>query len=127
MTALAVKASRHQNGVSKIHRTVSARILKDLWPQIEPEENPMAYITNGVHVPTFLAQEWTDLFDRYLGYEWRNNISDTHYWSRISAIPDHLFWSVRQTLKAQMLGVRARTLRQGPKSGSAHLTVCRNY
>ncbi len=124
MTALAVKASRHQNGVSKIHRTVSARILKDLWPQIEPEENPMAYITNGVHVPTFLAQEWTDLFDRYLGYEWRNNISDTHYWSRISAIPDHLFWSVRQTLKAQMFyGVRARIATQNSRNhgSEAHL------
>ncbi|MEP6606682.1 MAG: alpha-glucan family phosphorylase, partial [Nitrosospira sp.] len=64
MTALAIHGSRSHNGVSKIHGNVSARICRDLWPQIEPEENPMAYITNGVHVPTFLAQEWVDLFDR---------------------------------------------------------------
>jgi alpha-glucan phosphorylases len=109
MTNLAIHGSRFQNGVSKIHGNVSARICRDLWPQIEPEENPMAHITNGVHVPTFLAQEWPDLFDRYLGYEWRNNMCDTDYWSRISAIPDHLFWSVRQTLKSQMLySIRAR-------------------
>ncbi len=83
MTNLAIHGSRFQNGVSKIHGNVSARICRDLWPQIEPEENPMAHITNGVHVPTFLAQEWPDLFDRYLGYEWRNNMCDTEYWSRI--------------------------------------------
>ena len=79
MTDLAIRVSRFHNGVSKIHGNVSAHICRDLWPQIEPEENPMAYITNGVHVPTFLAQEWADLFDRYLGYEWRNNMCDPEY------------------------------------------------
>ncbi|MEO8767796.1 MAG: alpha-glucan family phosphorylase [Nitrosospira sp.] len=124
MTALAIRGSRSHNGVSKIHGNVSARICRDLWPQIEPEENPMAYITNGVHVPTFLAQEWADLFDRYLGYEWRNNMSDTEYWSRIDTIPDHLFWSVRQTLKSQMLyGIRARIATQNSRNhgSEAHL------
>ncbi|SEK44920.1 alpha-glucan family phosphorylase [Nitrosovibrio tenuis] len=124
MTALAIHGSRFHNGVSKIHGNVSARICRDLWPQIEPEENPIAYITNGVHVPTFLAQEWSDLFDRYLGYEWRNNMCDTEYWSRISAIPDHLFWSVRQTLKSQMFyGIRARLATQNSRNhgSEAHL------
>ncbi len=124
MTALAINGSRFHNGVSKIHGNVSARICRELWPQIEPEENPVDYITNGVHVSTFLAQEWSDLFDRYLGYEWRNNISNTAYWSRLDTIPDHLFWSVRQTLKSQMLyGIRARLSRQNARNhgSEAHL------
>lgn len=124
MTNLAIRGSRFHNGVSHIHGDVSARICGDLWPQIDFEENPMSYITNGVHVPTFLAQEWTDLFDRYLGYEWRSNISDPEYWSRIDTIPDHLFWSVRQALKSQMLyGVRARLATQNSRNhgSEAHL------
>ncbi len=109
MTALAIRGTRFHNGVSKIHGSVSANICRDLWPQIEPEENPLAYITNGVHLPTFLAQEWSTMFDRHLGQEWRNKICDTEYWSRIDKIPDHLFWSARQTLKSSMLyGVRDR-------------------
>ncbi len=109
MTALAIRGTRFHNGVSKIHGSVSANICRGLWPQIEPEENPLAYITNGVHVPTFLAQEWSTMFDRHLGQEWRNKICDTEYWSRIDKIPDHLFWSARQTLKSSMLyGVRDR-------------------
>ncbi|MGH8671344.1 MAG: alpha-glucan family phosphorylase, partial [Burkholderiales bacterium] len=103
MTTLAIRGSRHQNGVSRIHGGVSSRICAGSWPQIEPDENPMGYVTNGVHVPTFLAQEWVDLFDDVLGYEWRNRLTNVEYWSRIDQIPDHVFWSVRQALKSRML------------------------
>ena len=30
----------------------------------------MDYITNGVHLPTFLATEWYETFERYLGVGW---------------------------------------------------------
>ncbi len=65
MTALAMRGSRFQNGVSRIHGDVSSEICRHLWPQIEPDENPMTYVTNGVHVPTFLADDWHETFDRY--------------------------------------------------------------
>jgi starch phosphorylase len=104
MTALALHGSRHHNGVSRIHGGVSADICSEHWPQIEPEENPMSHVTNGVHVSTFLADEWIELFDNRLGYDWRHRVSDTDFWEqRIDSIPNHLFWGVRQTLKAQLL------------------------
>ena len=104
MTALALHGSRHHNGVSRIHGGVSANICGEHWPQIEPDENPMSHVTNGVHVSTFLADEWIELFDNRLGYDWRHRVSDAAFWEeRIDSIPDHLFWSVRQTLKSQLL------------------------
>ena len=113
MTALALHGSRFHNGVSRIHGDVSSRICASQWPQVMPDENPMSYVTNGVHVPTFLAQEWIDLFDNVFGYEWRHRLSDPDYWTRIDEIPDQLFWSVRQSLKSQMLQlVRARISEQ---------------
>ncbi|SFK86235.1 starch phosphorylase [Nitrosomonas aestuarii] len=124
MTALAIRGSRTHNGVSKIHGNVSAYICRDLWPQIEPEENPINYVTNGVHVPTFLAQEWSDLFDRYLGYDWRSKMCEATFWERIHDIPDHMFWSIRQSLKSQMLfGVRDRLAEQNTRNhgSDAHL------
>ncbi|MBU6504765.1 MAG: alpha-glucan family phosphorylase [Betaproteobacteria bacterium] len=109
MTALAVRGSRHQNGVSRIHGEVSSRICGGFWPQIPAQENPMGYVTNAVHVPTFLAREWMDLFDRFIGGEWRNRLSDRTFWNSVNDIPDHLYWSVRQSLKSQMLyAVRER-------------------
>lgn len=103
MTALAVRGSRFHNGVSRIHGGVSSRICSALWPQIGPEENPLTYVTNAVHVPTFLATDWHDLFDRYLGNDWSQRLTEADSWSGIHTIPDHLFWSVHQSLKSQML------------------------
>lgn len=103
MTKLALAGSRFHNGVSRIHGSVSSRILADRWPQVSTDESPMDYITNGVHVPSFLAQEWQDLFDNNLGYEWRRRLCDVDYWRQVEAIPDHQFWAVHQSLKSQML------------------------
>lgn len=103
MTALAVRGSRFQNGVSRIHGDVSAEICRNLWPQIDPSENPMEYVTNGVHVPSFLSDHWYDTFDRVLGPSWRQRLSDKALWAQVHAIPDHAFWSIRQSLKAEML------------------------
>ena len=73
MTALAIRGSRFQNGVSRIHGGVSSRICAPLWPEVEPAENPLRYVTNGVHVPTFLAPEWADQFEKYLGFDWSHH------------------------------------------------------
>jgi len=103
MTALAVRGSRFQNGVSRIHRHVSAELLGHLWPQLDPAESPLGYVTNAVHIPTFLAPEWIELFDRYLGFDWSRRLGDPECWRRIDRMPDQLCWAVHQSLKAQML------------------------
>jgi len=63
----------------------------------------MGYVTNGVHVPTFLSDHWHDTFDRVLSPAWRQRLTDQQTWDEIHAIPDHTFWSIRQSIKAQML------------------------
>lgn len=103
MTALAVRGSRWRNGVSRIHGAVSSRQLAGLWPQVPPEENPVTHVTNGVHAPTFLAPEWADVFDRTLGETWLQHLHDQAFWARVNELPDEVFWSTHQTLKAQML------------------------
>lgn len=103
MTALALRGSRHHNGVSRIHGGVSADICGYLWPQIAAHENPMRYVTNGVHLPTFLATEWYETFERYLGIGWRERQTEPSNWAGIADIPDATFWSIRQQLKSQLL------------------------
>lgn len=130
MTALAIRCTRFNNGVSRIHGEVSSVICGDMWPEIEHQENPMTYITNGVHAPTFLASEWVEVFERYLGLEWSARMNDMEFWKGVDRIPDHLFWSVRQTLKAQMLSnVRERiTAQHFRNQGSeAHLDRLLKY
>ncbi len=109
MTRLALAGSRYRNGVSRIHGSVSSRICADNWPEVPPEDNPIGYITNGVHLPTFLFQPWSDFFDMSLGDTWRTRLTDVAFWKRIHEIPDHRFWDVRQSVKAEVLkGLRLR-------------------
>jgi starch phosphorylase len=112
MTALAVRGSRFQNGVSRIHGELSSRICARLWPQIDHVDNPLTYVTNGVHTSTFLSDEWHELFDRQLGAGWGQRLHDAVCQRGIFAIPDHLFWSVHQSLKAQMLFLIRYRIRQ---------------
>jgi len=112
MTALALRGSRHHNGVSRIHGDVSADICGYLWPQIAPGENPMDYVTNGVHLPTFLAPEWFETLERYLGIGWQERHTESSNWEGINEIPDATFWSIRQQLKSKLLKLVRERIRE---------------
>ncbi|HEY9051403.1 MAG TPA: alpha-glucan family phosphorylase [Gammaproteobacteria bacterium] len=117
MTALALRGSRFHNGVSRIHGGIASIMESYIWPQIPEEENPITYITNGVHVHTFLAREWVNLFDMRFR-EWRNKLLDYDYWECIDEIPDHRYWSLRQELKTQMLEyIYKRTIERYTRNG----------
>ncbi|HMM44892.1 MAG TPA: alpha-glucan family phosphorylase [Candidatus Macondimonas sp.] len=124
MTALGLRGSRFHNGVSRIHGEVASRMEAYHWPQIPPEENPIGYVTNGVHVMTFLASEWVMFFDsRSRG--WREYMTDKRFWQDyVQSIPDQAFWSLRQNIKAGLLDhVREALCRQYRRNhvGEAHI------
>src|SRR5436309_2033355 len=66
MTVLALKLSRHANGVSALHGTVSRRMWHPLYPNRSEEEVPIGHITNGVHLLTWLAPQMHQIYDRHL-------------------------------------------------------------
>ena len=130
MTALGVRGSRFQNGVSRIHGDVAAERLSELWRQVPAEENPITYITNGVHVPTFLSTEWVDAFDRFVGPDWKRHLHDRSWWTRIERLPDQIFWSMHQYLKARMLHLvcqRVRAQHARNHGSDAHLDRMLKY
>jgi len=100
LTSFTLRCSRFHNGVSRIHGDVAASMEQHIWPEIPVDENPISYVTNGVHVPTFLAREWLDLLD---DPGWRSEIMNADYWSRIDGIPDFRFWSVHRSLKSNLI------------------------
>ncbi|MFZ5532660.1 MAG: alpha-glucan family phosphorylase [Pseudomonadota bacterium] len=124
MTALGLRGSRFHNGVSRIHGEVASRMEAYHWPQIPPEENPIGYVTNGVHVMTFLASEWVMFFDsRSRG--WREYMTDKRFWQDyVQSISDQAFWSLRQNIKVGLLDhVREALCRQYRRNhvGEAHI------
>jgi starch phosphorylase len=126
MTRLALAGARHVNGVSRLHGMVSAGLLADQWPEILPAENPVGYVTNGVHVPTFLHQKWAEFFDEVAGPQWRERLSDELFWKTLERVPDRAFWAAGQTVKSDMIAcVRERLRREFVRKGQS-ITQWRN-
>ena len=124
LTVLALNLSSWCNGVSRLHGTVSSNMWKDIWPGIPAEENPISYITNGVHSFSWLAPEMMDLFDQHLGQEWRGNLSKPKFWEAVDLIPDGLLWGVRQNLKRRMIErIRERTVAQLIRNGEGAAAI----
>jgi starch phosphorylase len=55
MTVLALKTSHRANAVSSLHGRVSRAMWRPLFPALREEHVPIGHVTNGVHVPTWLA------------------------------------------------------------------------
>jgi len=117
-TSFALRGSRFHNGVSRIHGGVASEMEHYIWPEIPHKENPISYVTNGVHLQTFLAREWSNLYDMRFGRAWRDELLNKDYWERIDEIPDHSYWSLRQLLKDEMFeNVLQRALLQYRRNG----------
>jgi starch phosphorylase len=103
MTALALRMANQRCAVSQLHEKVTQRMWHVLWPQIPEEQVPISHITNGIHVPTWVAPELRSLYERYLNREWIEEHDDIRLWERASDIPDSELWAVRQQLKRKMV------------------------
>jgi starch phosphorylase len=126
MTRLALRGAAAVNGVSKIHGAVSSRLCASAWPDVPAPENPVGFVTNGVHVSTFLRHTWAKLFEQHVGADWRERMMDRTLMARIQAIPDALFWQTRQKVKSQMLRVlRERLTQQFQRNGLSEAHVQR--
>jgi starch phosphorylase len=99
MTALALRSAGAVNAVSRLHCEVTREMWAPMWQGTPANERPVTSITNGVHVPTWLASDLSDLLATHLGPDWLDRHDDPGLWDRILAIPDEELWSVRQALR----------------------------
>ena len=124
MTILALRMSRHSNGVSKLHGEVSRSLWKDVWNGVPVHEVPITSITNGIHTKTWMAPEFSALYRKYLG-EWEERITEPDFWRRVIDIPDSELWETHQQLKHRLVEfvrerVRIRRERIGDSPEAIH-------
>ena len=99
MTALALRSAGSTNAVSQLHGQVTRSMFAPMWPEVPEADRPVAAITNGVHVPTWIAPELDALFERHLGSDWVDRHEDPALWDGVLAIPDDELWLARQALR----------------------------
>jgi glycogen phosphorylase len=112
MTALAMRTAAHVNGVSALHGEVTRAMWQPIWPDVAVSDVPVKSITNGVHVPTWIAGPAIELFNKHLGAEWLERQDDEAFWDRLKDIPDEELWAARQTMRAELFVFIRDRLRQ---------------
>ncbi|MGA2915874.1 MAG: alpha-glucan family phosphorylase [Sedimentisphaerales bacterium] len=121
MPVLALRTSIFRNGVSKLHGKVSRSMWADLWPALPAAEVPISSITNGIHAKSFISSELNLLYERYLGFNWNEEIADEAIWNNVDQIPDEELWRIHQRSKENLIGFVRRQLKaQLQRRGTYH-------
>jgi glycogen phosphorylase len=116
MTVVGLKLSRRANAVSSLHGEVSRAMWTGLFPGRTEDAVPIGHITNGVHVPSWLAPQMFRLYDRHLGTGWHEHSGESHMWDGIENIDDGELWETHLSLKARLLDfVRRRAIEQSER------------
>ena len=126
MTVLGLKLSRRANAVSSLHGEVSREMWTGLFPGRSGDEVPIGHITNGVHVPSWLAPQMFRLYDRHLGTNWHQHSGESRIWEGIENIDDAELWETHSSLKARMLDfIRRRAVEQAAPRHESVSTISR--
>jgi len=129
LTIFAIRLSRFQNGVSKLHGKVAQRMWRHLWPQVSESENPITSITNGVHVQTWMAPAMKVLCQKGIGENWEDQLDGPTLSAQIENFDEQVWASCRQSLKKEMISqIRAYLARQYERQGrSSEIPALQNY
>ncbi len=120
MTVLALRLSRRANAVSALHAEVSRAMWTGLFRNTLEDDVPIGHITNGVHVPSWLAPQMFRLYDRHLGTNWHQRSSEAKIWLGIDNVDDGELWETHLNLKSQLIEfVRRRAVDQAARRGES--------
>jgi len=120
MTVLALRLSRRANAVSALHAEVSRAMWTGLFRDKLEDDVPIGHITNGVHVPSWLAPQMFRLYDRHLGTDWHQRSSEAKIWLGIDNVDDGELWETHLNLKSQLIEfVRRRAVEQAARRGES--------
>lgn len=112
MTNLALKMSTYRNGVSKLHGEISREMCQEVWKDVPVNEIPITSITNGIHVRSWISNEMSELFDRYLGPSWDEQPSHKSSFDRVENIPDEELWRTHERRRERLVAFARRRLKQ---------------
>ncbi len=99
-TALAVRNADRINGVSAKHGQVARDMFLQFYPDLDNADDvPCTSITNGVHVPSWLAPRWQRLIEREMGPNWRDSIEDPSRWQWLLDHDPTEIWQIHRELR----------------------------
>ncbi len=113
MSTFACNTSQEVNGVSWLHGEVSKKMFAGIWNGYFPEESHVGYVTNGVHFPTWCANEWRKVYAKYFDAKHLADQSNQSIWEAIQNVPDEEIWATRMALKTKLVDYIREKFREG--------------
>ncbi len=104
-TYAALRLADQAVGVSRLHGAVSRRLWKDAWRGLPESQVPIGSVTNGVHMPTWVAPEIAALLRRFVGPDWWDLDGKDGRWQAVFEIPAADLWAIHLELKRRLLEV----------------------
>jgi starch phosphorylase len=102
-TYVALRSSATSVGVSRLHGAVSRRLWRDAWPGVAEDRVPIGSVTNGVHMPTWVAGEIDDILRQYVDQRWWDLDADDGRWQGVSLVPDSVLWEAHSRLRRALV------------------------
>jgi phosphorylase/glycogen(starch) synthase len=99
MSYLAINLSQEVNGVSRLHGKVTQEMFSELWKGYTPDELHIGYVTNGVHLPSWIADETYELYKDVFGDDFLSRQGEIKMWEKIRKVDDKKLWILRNTLR----------------------------
>ncbi|HXO67139.1 MAG TPA: alpha-glucan family phosphorylase [Candidatus Dormibacteraeota bacterium] len=102
-TYVALRSSAKSVAVSRLHGSVSRRLWKDAWPGVAEYGVPIDSVTNGVHLPTWVSGEISDLLREHVDERWWDLDPDDRRWHGVDLIPDRVLWEAHSRLRRTLV------------------------
>ena len=116
MTALSLRLTNDSNAVSQLHALTANAMWRGLT------ERPIRPLTNGVHVPTWVARPIRRIYEEH-GADLDNldaEVPDLRFWERLGEVGNRKLWEAHQRQKLELaLFARGRLLSQLARHGEA--------
>ncbi len=102
-TYLALRLADVSVGVSRLHGTVSRRLWKEAWPGIKEGHVPIGAVTNGVHLPSWVADDIAHLLAAHVGPDWWELPAADQRWAGVDTIDDLELWNIHCALRHRLV------------------------
>ena len=114
MTAFVLRHATGANAVSQLHGETATETWQDL------AGHPIAAITNGVHVPTWLGRPVRRLIQRAIGVPLGVDMNGPEPLATLGGLDDVQLWAAHQQQKREMVGfLEGRLARQFARHGES--------
>ncbi len=103
MTVLSLRLAGRVNGVSARHREESRRIWRWMWDNTPADDVPIGYVTNGVHLSTWMARPIRNLLAESLGPQWELQTEPGAVVAAVRSAEDARLWAAHESLRHLLL------------------------